>query len=475
MDELPGFSLPSVAEKDALIVDLWHLVRKLTAQVGTLETKVQELEGRLARNSRNSGKPPSPDGLGKPDPESLSKTGAHPGGGQKGHAGHTPKKVEAPNRTEIHRPAPHCDACGACLGETTAVETRQVFDLPKLSSGVTGHRVLAGNCAACGKVCRGGFPPGVVAPVQYGPGALAAAVHPTHHHMMPVQRTAAPTGDFSGLPTSGATVRGAGEEAKIRLQPTVEAIGKAIQTAPVARADETGMRVAGKLHWMRVLATETPTRVACHAKRGKQAFDDLAMLTGFPGTLVHDGWKPCRDLRCQHGSCNAHHLRELTCVLEEFEQARAGRMIDLLSAACHEANTVAHPVSAERITGWRSRYEEILSAGEAVNPPAEKSGKRGRTRQSKPANLPLRLRTYADDAWRFATGHNAPFTNNLAEQAVRVPKVKQKISGGFRTKKGADNFCTIRPYLATLYKQGDNLFPALTSTFQGQTPQPRFA
>ena len=475
MDELPDLSRLSVAEKDALIVDLWQLVRKLTAQVTPLETKVQELEARLAQNSRNSSKPPSSDGLSKPNPKSLRKTGEHPSGGQKGHAGYTLKKVATPNRTEIHRPAPRCDACGACLSETTVVETRQVFDLPKLGFEVTEHQVLAGKCAACGKICRGEFPAGVVAPVQYGPAALAAVVHLTHHHMMPVQRTAALMGDFFGLPMSDATVQGASEEARIRLQPTVDAIGKAIQTAPVAHADETGMRVAGKLHWMHVLATETLTWVACHAKRGKQAFDDLAILAGFFGTLIHDGWKPYRELRCQHGLCNAHHLRELTYVLEEFKQPWAGRMIDWLSAACHEVNTVGHPVSADWITDWRSRYEEILSAGEAVNPLVEKSGKRGRTRQSKSANLLLRLRTYADDVWRFATDHNVPFTNNLAEQAVRMPKVKQKISGGFRTKNGADNFCTIRSYLATLHKQGDNLFLALTSTFQGQTPQPRFA
>ena len=107
-------------------------------------------------------------------------------------------------------------------------------------------------------------------------------------------------------------------------------------------------------------------------------------------------------------------------------------------------------------------------------PPAPKSGNRGRTRQSKATNLLLRLRLHADDVWRFASDHNVPFTNNLAEQAVRMPKVKQKISGGFRTKNGADTFCTIRSYLATMHKQGANIFHALTLTFQGQPPQPRF-
>ncbi len=475
MEALPDLSLLSVAEKDALIVDLWLLVRKLTAQVTTLESKVLELEARLAQNSRNSSKPPSSDGLSKPKPKSLRKAGEHPNGGQTGPPVHALEKVTTPDRTELHRPPSHCDACGGFLNVPTVVESRQVFDLPKRGFEVTEHQVLAGQCAACGKICRGEFPEGIRAPVQYGPAALAAVVHRTHHHMMPVQRTAALMGDFFGLPMAEATVLAASEEARIRLQPTVDAMGHAIQTAPVAHADETGMRVAGSLHWMHVLATETLTWVACHAKRGKQAFDDLAILPGFLGTRIHDGWKPYRELRCQHGLCNVHHLRERTYVFEEYEQAWAGQMIDLLTAACHEVNTVGSPLPAERGADLRSRYAAILGAGEAINPLVEKSGKRARTRQSKPANLLLRLRTYTDDVWRFATDHNVPFTNNLAEQAVRMPKVKQKISGGFRTKNGADNFCIIRSYLATLHKQGANLFHALTLSFQGQTPQPRFA
>ena len=477
MDELPDLDQLSVAEKDALIRELWPLrglVRDLIAQVTALQSKVSELEARLALNSRNSSKPPSSDGLNKPKPKSLRKPGERPTGGQKGHKGSTLAQVAEPDITVQHAPPLHCDACQRPLPEVTVVETRQVFDLPKLGFEVTEHQVMAASCL-CGKICRGEFPAGILAPVQYGPAALAAVVHLTHHHMMPLQRTAALMEDFFGLSMSEATVLAASEEARRLLQQSVDAIGQAIQAAEVAHADETGMRVAGSLHWMHVLATTTLTWVACHAKRGGQAFDALAILPGFMGTLIHDGWKPYRELLCKHGLCNAHHLRELTYVFEELGQAWASRMIDLLVAACHEVNGVGSPLPAERMADFRARYDEILAVGEAVNPLAPRSGKRGRTRQSKPANLLLRLRTYADDVWRFATDHNVPFTNNLAEQAVRMPKVKQKISGGFRTKNGADTFCTIRSYLATMHKQGANLFHALTLTFQDQPPQPRFA
>ena len=474
MDKLPDLDRLSVAEKDGLIRELWSVVHDLRAQVSALQVKVVELEARLAQNSRNSSKPPSSDGLSKPQPKSLRKPGGKPTGGQKGHRGHTLKKVVDVDHVVTHAPPACCDGCQTPLGEVAAVETRQVFDLPTLRFEVTEHQLLATQCAACGKICRGEFPEGVSAPVQYGPAALAAVVHLSHHHMLPVQRTAALMGDLFELPMSEATVLAACEEAKARLEPTVASIGQAIQAAPIAHADETGLRVAGSLHWMHVLATTMLTWVACHAKRGKEAFDALAILPGFMGTLIHDGWKPYRELLCKHGLCNAHHLRELTYVFEELGQAWADKLIHLLVAACHEVDKTGKPLPPSRLADYRSRYDRILSEGEALNPLAPKSGKRGQTRQSKPANLLRRLRAYADDVWRFASDHNVPFTNNIAEQAVRMPKVKQKVSGCFRTKKGADTFCTIRSYLATMHKQQANLFHALTLTFQGKTPQPRF-
>jgi len=479
MDELPDLERLSLAEKDDLIRALWPLhvvVGHLRAEVEELQAKVRELEGKRSQDSHNSSKPPSSDGLAKPPakPHSLRKSGQHPNGGQPGPTGQTLKQVDKPDRVLVHRPPAHCPACQCPLGKAAVVETRQVFDLPPLRFEVTEHQVLAATCA-CGQVCRGEFPEGVSSPVQYGPAAWAAVVHLTHHPMMPVQRTAQLMGDFFELPMAEATVLAAAKEAVVRLSPTVGAIGEALQVAEVAHADETGLRVAGSLHWMHVMATTLLTWVACHAKRGKQAFDALGILPGFLGTLIHDGWKPYRDLLCKHGLCNAHHLRELTYLFEDLGQAWAGRMIDLLLSACHEVGEAGAPLSESRRLFFLSRYAEILTEGEALHPRAPPTGKRGRSRQSKATNLLWRLRAYTDDVWRFATDRGVPFTHNLAEQAVRMSKVKQKVSGGFRTKKGADAYCIIHSYLATMHKQGANLFHALILTFQGQPPQPRLA
>ena len=467
MEALPDLDRLSVGEKD-------DLIRALYAQVAFLTAKVAELEGRLSLNSQNSSKPPSSDGLGRPKPKSQRQKGLKSSGGQKGHRGHTLKKVAHPDHIEPHLPPSQCDACHRPLPDAVVVETRQVFDIPPLRHEVTEHQVLEARCA-CGKRHRGEFPPEVTAPVQYGPRIKAAVVHLTHHHMMPLARTGDLTGDLFGLPMSDATVLAINEEARALLAPTVAAMGEALKTVPVAHADETGMRVAGKLFWLHVLATSTLTWIGSHMNRGKKAFDAFGILAVFAGTLVHDGWKPYRDLACTHALCNAHHLRELTYVFEEMKQDWAKRLIDLLVAACHEVAAVGGSLADERIAYYRASYAEILAEGAAVNPRAPPSGRRGQTKQSKALNLVDRLRTHAEDVWRFTTDHNVPFSNNTAEQAVRMPKVKQKISGGFRTQAGLETFCTLRSYLATLHKQGANLFHALTLTFQGAPPQPRFA
>ena len=474
MAALPDLDRLSVAEKDDLIRALYAQVGFLTAQVALLSAKVAELEGRLSLNSQNSSKPPSSDGLSRPKPKSQRQKGLKPSGGPKGHRGQTLKKVAHPDHIEPHLPPSHCDVCHQPLTDAVVVETRQVFDLPPLCHEVTEHQVLE-SCCTCGKVHRGKFPGAVAAPVQYGPRIKAAVVHLTHHHMMPVARTGALAGDLFGLPMSDATVLAINEEARVRLAPTVAAMGEALKTVPVAHADETGMRVAGKLFWLHVLATSTLTWIGSHMNRGKKAFDAFGILAVFAGTLVHDGWKPYRDLACTHALCNAHHLRELTYVFEEMKQTWAKRLIDLLVAACHEVAAAGGPLPVERTEHYRVNHTAILAEGAAVNPRAPPSGKRGGTKQSKALNLVDRLQAHADDVWRFTTHHNVPFSNNTAEQAVRMPKVKQKISGGFRTQAGLETFCTIRSYLATLHKQGANLFHALTLTFQGHTLQPRFA
>ena len=486
MPNLPDLTQLSHAQKDELIRTLWPLqqqVADIMAQTVVMQSSIKQLEGRLALNSRNSSKPPSSDGLNKPAPKSLRVAGEKSTGGQKGHPGSTLRKASQPDNIVIHGVPEQCQACLRSLSFAFVGETRQVFDLPVLQFEVTEHHAMQAICS-CGQVHTAEFPAGVNAPVQYGPRAQAAMVHLNQNHAVSVLRTAALMKDFFDLPVSQATVLKAVQASADILLPTVQDIGQAIVRSEVAHADESGLRVAKKLHWLHVLATDTLTWMGCHPKRGGEAFESLALLQHFKGVLVHDDWMPYKALECQHALCNQHHLRELTYLLEEQDQAWAGDMIEVLRHANHFDNincvdgkmpNYASQKYQSEVRDLRALYDAILAQAQAENPTALATGKRGRTKQSKATNLIGRLRDYSDDVWRFMTQPNVPFTNNLAEQTVRMPKVKQRVSGCFRTLQGAKNYCIIRSYCATMHKQGANIFESLVAAFKGTPPQPCFA
>jgi len=485
MQNLPDLTRLSHDQKDGLIRMLWPLqqqVADLMAQMVVMQERINQLEARLALNSTNSSKPPSSDGLNKPAPKSLRTGSGRPTGGQKGHPGRTLSQATEPNKIVVHNVPDQCPACQRELPFAYVNETRQVFDLPVLQFEVTEHHAMQAICT-CGHVHTAEFPADVSASVQYGPRAQAAMVHLNLNHAVSVQRTAALMQDFFGLSVSQATVVKAAQAGADILRTRVQDIGQAIAAAAVAHADESGLRVAKKLHWLHVLATDRLTWMDCHPKRGGEAFESLALLQQFKGVLVHDGWMPYKALDCQHALCNQHHLRELTYLLEEQHQAWAGDMIALLTHANHQDNLNCADGKTPRygsqkyqneVHDLRALYDAILAQAQADNPIEPATGKPGRAKQSKATNLIGRLRDYSDDVWRFMTQRDVPFTNNLAEQTVRMPKVKQKVSGCFRTLAGAQTYCVIRSYCATMHKQGVNVFESLVAAFSGVPPQPSF-
>src|SRR5450830_654151 len=292
MLNLPDLTQLSHAQKDELIRMLWPLqqqVQDLMAQMVVMQERIKQLEGRLALNSKNSSKPPSSDGLNKPAPRSLRVAGQNPTGGQKGHPGSTLRQATQPDNIVVHDVPEQCQACQRKLPFAYVSETRQVFDLPSLQFEVTEHHAMQVICK-CGRVHTGEFPVGVNAGVQYGPRAQAAMVHLNLNHAVSVQRTAALMQDFFGLSVSQATVVKAAQAGADILRTRVQDIGQAIAAAAVAHADESGLRVAKKLHWLHVLATDRLTWMDCHPKRGGEAFESLALLQQFKGVLVHDGW-----------------------------------------------------------------------------------------------------------------------------------------------------------------------------------------
>jgi transposase len=488
MQDLPDLSQLSHAQKDEIIRILWPLqqqVQDLMAQMRVMQERIHQLEGRLALNSKNSSKPPSSDGLRKPAPKSLRASGKKPNGGQQGHTGRTLRQSAHVDATIQHQGDTHCRVCHLELREHTIAETRQVFELPELAMHTVAHQQMRSICT-CGAEHLGVWPVGVNAPAQYGANIKAMAVHLNQYHLVPLARTAALMRDLYGANLSQASIQSFAQDAACALRPTVQAIAGAVQDAAVVHADETGIRITGKLHWLHCAVTSTLTWLAPHAKRGTQAFEALGLLRGIKGVLVHDGLIGYKGLECTHSLCNAHHIRELVYIHEQENEkiwdCWAQEMIDLLLQALAEVDLAGGPLTEQRQVWFEGQWSQLLERGESFNPQTQRTGtsqdaglgSRGRLKQSKAANLLKRLREHRQDVWRFMREDGVPFTNNLAEQALRMSKVKQKISGCFRTAHGADTFFTIRSYLATMHKQKANLFECLVSVFNRQTIQPSF-
>lgn len=459
MIELPDLSLLSVEQKDELIRFLFAEMKKLIARVA-------ELEARLDKDSHNSSKPPSSDGLAKKTVSLREPSGKKPGG-QKGHQGKALKRAGSPDRMIDGQLPAHCHVCGNALAQTGAriVERRQVFDLPALHHEVTEYRTREARCS-CGQLhASDGFPAGVSEAAQYGPNVKALAVHLTQGQLLPYARASELIADLFGLEISPGTLVTWVDQAGERLQPAVDAIAADLRRAPVVGADESGLRVSGKLHWLHTVVTPTHTWYGVHAKRGMDAIAAHAILTRYQGTAVHDCWKPYWQLDCIHALCNAHLLRELVFIGESTSQTWPQRMTDVLltaHGAFQAARTANTPLTARSREAIVTQYRAVLDEGQAINPAAvRREGQRGRVKQSPAFNLLDRLRRHEEEVLRFVRDLTVPFTNNLAERAIRMPKVKQKISGSFRSFDGAKNFALIRSYLDTMHKQGHRMLDAL--------------
>lgn len=454
----------------------------LTSRVAALEAENAALRARLATNSRNSSKPPSSDGPGmKPHPKSQRKASGRKPGGQQGHIGHTLLAVEEPDEVTVHAPD-QCRCCGQNLKEVAPVreERRQVHDLPPVKVRVVEYRVATKRCPGCGTETSGTFPEDVVAAVQYGPGLEAVAVYLNQGQLLPMERTCEVIADLFGCPIAEGTLAGAVGQCHEQLGKTEATIKEAIEGAGVAHFDETGMSIGGKSSWLHVASTPKLTFYAVEEKRGREAMDKIAVLPKFHGRAIHDGLPSYWQYeRCDHGLCNAHHLRELTFVEEQMGQPWAKDMKGLLleiKQAVDEARGqgVAELPAAVR-QEFGGRYDAILEAGAKANPPPEPTGKAGRPRRGKAGNLVGRLTAHKEATLAFMEDFAVPFDNNQAERDIRMMKVRQKISGCFRTTDGAKRFCRIRGYISTLRKQGLPVLSALRNAIVGAPIAPALA
>ena len=474
MEPLPdNFRSLEHAQKDELIVLLHGAVVRL-------EKRVAELEGQLAKNSTNSSKPSSTDGLDKPDPKPRRDRSGKTSGGQKGHPGTTLKRVAEPDHRVDHEPLT-CGGCGASLDGAPLVGTRrrQVFDIPPVAVEVTEHCAVTRRCS-CGTCTSGAFPDGVTSAVQYGPRLHATVVYLAQYQLVPMARLTELLDDLFGLTISQGTVNNLLGRCSDRLEDFEARAIAAVRAAPAAHFDESGVRVGGKLHWLHVASTLLVTCYLIHPRRGLEAMRAMGVLEGYQGYAVHDHWGPYFGVEdVLHVLCNAHHIRELVYVHERYGQAWAKWLIRMLVDTHREveaAKAAGHARLDERsIDRIERRYRRILKKAEAELPgePAPPPGTTGkRAKRHKAVNLHARLRDFMPETLGFVHDFDRPFDNNQAERDVRMVKVKQKISGCFRSQAGAAVFCRIRGYVSTAKKQGRGVMGALTDALAGRAFDP---
>lgn len=474
---------PSYAELLALVGELRSELAQVRAELvaaraenAELRAENAELKRCLGMNSKNSSKPPSSDGLAKPT--SLRKPSGRGPGKPKGAPGGALLQVEEPDQTKVHVPAA-CASCAADLSGATvvSVEKRQVFDLPEIRLRVVEHQLQRRRCA-CGAVTAASAPAPVACPAQYGPGLKALAVYLTNRQHLPYQRCAELLADCLSAEVATSTLMAWNAAAAQAVAPHTEAVRAQLIECEVVGFDETGTRVEGRTCWVHTACTQTLTLYQVHARRGVDAFEAMGVLPLFTGIAVHDGWKPYKTYTdAVHALCNAHHLRELAGAAENAPEGAPQDWAEDLAAflvevwdqikdirAVHEQATGFTVDVLERIT---ARYEEIIAAGRALHPP--RAPGEPRRKQPKAANLLDRLDAERDQVLRFAFDWRVPFDNNTSEQAIRMAKVQQKISGGWRTMLGAERFFAVRGYLSTAAKQGKNLLDVVTRLFDGRS------
>lgn len=424
------------------------------------------LANRLGLNSTNSSKPPSTD----PNRKKRAKTSTgKKAGGQPGHVGVTLQKVDDPDKIEIIKVDRRTLPAGKYL--QVGFETRQVFDID-ISRVVTEYRaqILEDDN---NRRFVAPFPEGVTKAVQYGPGIKAHAVYMSEFQLLPYNRIQDYFTEQIGVPISEGSIFNFNKEAFERLADFEDRVKQELATSALVHADETGINIGGKGHWLHSASNNAWTLFKPHAKRGTDAMDEIGVLPAFKGILCHDHWKPYYTYDCTHALCNAHHLRELTRAWEQDGQNWARQMKALLEKINIKVNEAGGTLDAKTTEKFRQSYRKIIENAETECPDPKRpvnKGKRGRIKKSKSRNLLERLRDYESDVLRFMDNELVPFTNNMGENDIRMTKVQQKISGCFRSIEGASMFCRIRSFLSTCRKQGIKASQALDDLFQGKLP-----
>ena len=465
----------TIKKVQQLLAEEAHLSSALRAALEVLIMLVQLLANRLSLNSRNSSKPPSTDRFNKGDKANNDDDGQNQGkrnkpGGQLGRIGTTLQKVDDPDEIKILELDRTTLPPGEYKGD--GFESRQVFDID-IRRMVTEYRaeVLVDQF---GNRFTASFPEAVTKAVQYGNGVKAQAVYLSQYQLIPYQRVQEQFQDQFQLPISVGSIFAFNQQAYALLEQFELKLAAKMLLSSVLHADETGINIGGKNHWLHCISNPQWTLYYAHAKRGNEAMAAMNVLPQFTGILCHDHWKPYFNLNCLHALCNAHHLRELTYAEEQDQQGWAKQMRELLLDIEQAVKAQGGALPEPQAIRYTEQYRALLEQAELECPPPDpqrKPGQRGRVKRSKARNLLERLLNYEQETLRFMSDVRVPFTNNQGENDIRMTKVHQKISGCFRSQEGADIFCRVRSYLSTCRKNNVSASEALALLFDGKLPK----
>ena len=454
---------PRLSAEALLLVELFMPVCQAQQQ------RIKQLEDQLAVNSNNSSTPPSQDQHRSAKKRSLRKASGKKPGGQPGHKGVGPKLTDQPDEI-IEYSVNECPDCGGNLAhiEPDGIIRRQVEDLPPIKTFVIEHQLELKTCPCCAVQWQAGGCP-VDHEFEYGPRIKALCVYLSAYQFIPAQRTKHMMSAL-GVDLSTGSLDNFRRRAAKELPPFLKGLRRCILACLAAFFDETSTKVSGVNHWVHVACTELYGLFNLHRKRGREAHQVMDVLPHFTGILHRDDYSPYHVYdQATHSLCNAHLLRDMKYIEERNDQGFwTGPLADLLLKIKAEVEArKQNRLSKKRQREYRRQYDKLIKKGLAANPPAKRKDgqQRGRTAQSKTVNLLWRLRDRADQVLRFMTHTEARFDNNQAERDLRMNKVRQKVSGGFRSLTAGEEFMSIRSLIVTAVKQGADPIEELVHLF----------
>ena len=448
---------------------------QLNATVESLNQTIKELQEQKNKNSKNSSKPPSSDGLKKgPRDKSLREPSGKKQGAQQGHSGVHMVITREPDTTQTLIPdaCKNCPNWRKCKGTACVGETRYKVDVQVIQT-LDAYESMEVKCPKSNQTLKGTFPSDIKGQIQYGESIASLIVTLNTVGAVSAKRTQEILGSLFDLPISTGTVLKMVSRCAAKVSNVVEAIKEHMCNAAKAHFDETGTRVDGHTRWAHVASDELFTYLFFSCKRGYTGMMEMDILPNFHGVAIHDCWAPYWKFDVLHAICCAHLLRELNGIIENHpEQTWAPRFKKLLldMKKSKEEAIAMNLASADdhEVAYYAEEYDTIIKIGLAENPMVQtEAKKKGRPKKGKVLALIERLQKYKDEVCLFLKDFQIDFDNNQAERDLRMIKTKTKVSGCFRTEEGIRDYLTVMSYIGTAKKHGKNAVEAIKNAFMG--------